>query len=359
MPSKSKKTVETKPVSDGPKPKFMHIGKGKFVHLFRTKAWDLKHSQCPQVRRANVAGKVNYKAKGLSPEAALALDTCEDCGVDAVAKRLIKEAQKPEDRKSQAEDRRNEVLERAAGKKTKKSAKHVVAKKDDKPSAPKKPSMTKAGVRSVASAKDGDPSKTKAQLLANHGQEHGWDVKVEKDEHGWVVIAKRGEETIWAPFVDGKFDETRYGTLTVGGWTGKLRAAHACRRQMSCEGRDRPFPEPGKGRSGPRRKQEDEVPEEESPQDAARRVPFMIDDDDIAIIDILRNSTIKWRNGKTNTLHEAWFPPKNGHVKIEANKDGRRYVVFDEVVAIDSKGTQYGKTLNVYLDKIIRVSTNG
>lgn len=357
MPKKKTQPVEApaeKPA--GPKPKFMHLGRGKYVHVVRTVKWDLANSQCQQVRKGQVAGK--FKGKGLSPEAALDLDAgCTDCATNLVAKQVIQAAMKPEDRKSRADDRRNEVLQRAAN--SKREAKEAkVMKKAVKAATPKKaPSMTKAGIRSVASAKDGDPSKTKAQLLADHGEQHGWKTSVEPDGKGWMVVAVRGEETIRAPFIDGKFDETRYGTLTVGDWTGKLRAAHACRRQMSMEGRDRPFPEPGKGRTGTRVKKADvDVPEDESPEDAARRVPFSVDDEDVVIIDHLRNKTIKWRNGKTGVLHEAWFPPKNGHVKIEANKDGKRYVVFDEVIEITSQGTTYGKTYNVYLHKILKVA---
>lgn len=354
MPKKVAQPANTK---TGPKPKFMFIGKGKFVHLFRTKAWDLKHSECQQVRRATVAGKVNYKHKGLSPEAVLALDWCDACNVLLVAKDLIKQAETPEDRKSRSHDKRDEVLSRAAGKpkaKAKQKAEPKVVV--DKPTKPKAPSMTKAGVRSVASAKDGDPSRTKAQLLADHGEQHGWAVTIEQDEHGWNVIAKRGEETIWAPFVDGKFDESRYGTLTVGTWTGKLRAAHACRRQMSCEGRDRPFPEPGKGRTGTRKpKDEDAAVEDESPEDAARRVPFSLDDDDIIILDAIKDRVIKWRNSKTGVVHEAWVPPKSKYTQFSSNGDGRRYITFNAVDTVTEHGYQYGQTYNVYLDKIIRV----
>jgi len=365
---KSATTVKKATTSTGPKPKFMMIGKGKYVHLFRTKAWDLKHSECQQVRRATVADKVNYKHKGISPEAALALDTCADCGVEAVAKRLLSESQKPEDRKSQAEDRRNEVLDRAAGKKTKKATTNKPKRSQTEEESvsgdsrkSKKVSMTKAGVRSVASAKDGDPSRTKAQLLADHGEQHGWAVTIEQDEHGWNVIAKRGEETIWAPFVDGKFDETRYGTLTVGTWTGKLRAAHACRRQMSCEGRDRPFPEPGKGRTGARSSKKAEVvPEDESPEDAARRVPFSLDDDAITIIDTIKGRVIRWRNGTANKIEEGWVPARSKRTKISDHPKhpgvpGARILSFFHVDSVNEHGEQYGPERHVRLDKIIRV----
>ncbi len=358
MPTSKKATAKAEP-----QPKFMHIGKGKYVHVFRTKAWDIKHSECPQVRRATVAGKINYKAKGLSPEAALTLDNCAECGVDEIAKRIIKEAETPEDRKARAQDRRDEVLERAAGK-AKKTSKAPKGKGEASISGgttkPKKPSMTKAGVRSVASSKDGDPSKTKAQLLADHGEQHGWAVTIEQDEHGWNVIAKRGPETIWAPFVDGKFDETRYGTLTVGTWTGKLRAAHACRRQMSCEGRDRPFPEPGKGRTGSRSTKAEVVAEDESPEDAARRVPFSIDDDGSVIIDIIKGRVIKWRNGTANKVEEGWVPARSKRTQINEHPKhpgvpGARILSFFHVDSVNEHGEQYGPERHVRLDKIIRV----
>lgn len=362
------KATEKAPAAiKGPKPKFMMIGKGKFVHVVRTKAWDLKHSECQQVRRATVADKFNYKSKGLSAEAALALDMCVDCGAEDIARLIVREAETPEQRKAKSNDKRNEVLERAAGKKAKvtarvdKKPRQEPKQEKSKPAAePKKPSMTKSGPRSTASAKDGDPSKAKAQLLADHGTEHGWATRIEKDDQGWVVWAERGNETIWAPFVDGKFDETRYGTLTVGNWTGKLRAAHACRRQMHGEGRDKPFPEPGKGRTGARSPKAEVVPEDESPEDAARRVPFLLDDDDLTVLDAIKGKTIRWRNGKSNHIEEGWVPSQSKRTVLKAHPKspevpGARILSFFVVDSIVEGREQYGGERNVRLDKIIRV----
>src|SRR5688500_16514345 len=72
-----------------PTPKFVMFGKGKFVHVIRTAKWDKKHAQCLVVRKNMVAGKINYKSKGISPEAVLALDGCCNCGTEAVAARLV------------------------------------------------------------------------------------------------------------------------------------------------------------------------------------------------------------------------------------------------------------------------------
>jgi hypothetical protein len=364
MPSKSKKPTEAvKPV--GPKPKFMHLGRGKYVHVVRTKAWDLKNSECQQVRKGQVADK--FKGKGLSADAALALDGCDACGTAMVAQRVINETKTPEQRKAESEDRRNEVLDRAAGKKVSKKAAKVTKSKavkksetgDKAPKVKAAPTKTKSGTRSVGSDTD-----SKAKALAEFTGASGWDTSIfVDDETGHTVVeATKDEMVIHAYFIDGKYDVARHATINVGSWSGTLRGAHAVRRQvdMTLDDRDRPHPAPGKGRSGPKRKidpdAEEVAEEDESPEDAARRVPFMVDDDDIAIIAVLRDKMIKWRNGKTGSLQQAWFPPKNGHVKIEANKDGRRYIVFDEVISINEKGIAYGKTLNVYLDKIIRVS---
>ncbi len=352
-----------------PKPKFMMIGKGKYVHTFYTKAYDLKHSQCTQARKAIVAGKIDYKHKGISPEAALALDGCEACATRTVAEAQID----PKTKREAAKDRRDEVLARARGDKPKKSkGKQAVSSKSetgDKPK-PKKQSMTKSGPRSTASRADGDPTQIKAKMLADFGAEHGWKTSIGEDKETGhtVVTATRGEEVITAWYIDGKYDINRHAETRVGEWTGKLRGAHACRRQMAGEGRDRVHPEPGKGRTGPRKKVEaDEVPEDESPEDAAKRVPFNIDDPDIEIIDAIKGKTIRWRNGVSNSIEEGWLPSqptkttkkgKEGRALISITahpKTGKRMVSFLSVAAVNEHGEVYGPERVVYLDKIVRV----
>lgn len=351
-----------------PKPKFMMIGKGKYVHTFYTEAYDRKHSQCTQARKAIVAGKVNYKSKGISPEAALTLDGCEACATHSVAEAQID----PEVKREAARDRRDEVLARARGTKAKKKPKKIdVAGTKTAKAKERKTSMTKSGPRSTASRADGDPTYTKAKMLADFATEHGWEAVIEKDDdtgHTYVR-ATRGDEVITAWYIDGKYDINRHAETRVGSWTGKLRGAHACRRQMAGEGRDRIHPEPGKGRTGPRKKTEaDEVPEDESPEDAAKRLPFSADDPDVFIIDAIKGKTIRWRNGVSNSIEEAWLPskaeaastkkgkPGRSLIEITAHpKTGRRMVSFLTVASVNDHGEVYGPERIVNLDKIVRV----
>lgn len=348
-----------------PKAKFVMLGKSKFVHVVHTAAYDRKNSECPQVRKYMVAGKIDYKDKGISPEAALSLDECDRCVTHKVAQSLIPAASKRE----AAKEARDEVMDRAKGGKKKTKAKVKSTPKAGGPQKERKPSMTKSGPRSVASRADGDPAQAKAKQLIEFAEEHGWSAKLSKDDvtGHWVVTAKRGDEVITAWYIDGKYDINRHAETRVGSWVGKLRGAHACRRQMAGEGRDRVHPEPGKGRTGPRAKSkaEDVPPEDESPEDAARRVPFLLDDDEGEILDALLGKVIRWRNGVSGSVEEATVPferrpnrksAKRDVVSIsEHPKTHRRILAFLEVAGVTEDGEVYGPERSVALDKIVRV----
>lgn len=337
------------------KTRFMVLGKSKWVHVVRSKREDMSQkngSQCQQVRKYHVAGKIKPKDKGMSPEAAQALDPCPHCDAKRVIKIAIKESMTPEQRKAEAKAKRDETLAKMQPVKKGKAKKAGSKTKS-------KGKQTKSGPRSI-----GGDSKAKAEALAEFAKEHDWKTKVSDADPGLLVTAVRGAETIRCYFVDGKYDTTRHASVTVGDWTGKLRGVHGCRKQMAGEGRDRPHPEPGKGRSGPRpsrRKDAEEVPEDESPEDALRRVPFSIDDDAIVIIDAIKGKTIRWRNGTSNLIEEAWLPgtaegKKRAKITItEHPKTGKRMVNFLTVTAITEHGEQYGPERAVYLDKIVRV----
>jgi hypothetical protein len=345
-----------------PKEKFITIGKGKVVHVVRTKAADIKAgvdgSQCPTVRKAWVAGTIKPSVKGVSPEAAMALDECSRCHTHDVAKAVALMNESPEEKRAKARDKRDEVLERAKGKsKAKPKSKDKPVKADKAPKEPKAPSMTKSGPRSTGSGET-----DKAEQLVAFAKEHGWKATLEKDDQHWRVTAVRGAETINVWYIDGKYDIGRHAEVVVGNWSGKLRGAHQARRQMANEGRDRPHPEPGRGRSGPRKKSEDEaVPADESPEDARRRVPFAIDDDAPAIIDVIKGKTIKWRNGTTKQIEEAMLPDKaNGKkrpvIQITDHPKGHtRILEFLSVEGMTEDGPIYGPQRFVALDKIIRV----
>ncbi len=366
-----------------PAPRFMVLGKSKFVHVVTTKANDLKAesrggSGCQQVRKYHVAGKIKPKDKGMSPEAALALDPCPSCGTHDRVKANMTPEQKRAARKAQRDETLKKIADeqKTAGQRKKEAkAKSGRSEREQRDAEDKEvkrlrrqnnrraltgASKAKSGPRSV-----GGSDSDKAKALAAFGKEHGWNVEINDGDPGLLVTAVRGAETIRCYFVDGKYDTVRHATLSSGNWTGKLRGVHGCRKQMAGEGRDRPHPEPGKGRSGPRRKHEDE-PEpdaDESPEDALRRVPFHLDDPDIEIIDAIKGKVIRWRNGQTNSIEEAWLPgqvrPKRAKrdlITITTHpKTERRMVTFLVVASITEDGEQYGPERTVYLDKIVRV----
>lgn len=347
--------------------RFTTLGKSKFVHVARTKAQDLKSkggSECQQVRKFQVANTV--PKKGLSPEAAAALEPCQSCNATTHIITALKASQSPEDRKAAAADRTALVRERASGKKPRKAAK-VKAVKAEKAEKPKKTSMTKSGPRSVVSGAE-DGAKAKAELLAAFGDEHGWKSKLLKDADTghWVLVQSKGDAVINTYFIDGKYDVGRHAEIIVGEWNGKLRGAHAVRRQMSLEGRDRPYPSPGKGRSVPHtsaKADEDSVPDDESPQDATRRVPFLIDDDASTIIEAVKGKVVRWRNGVSNGVEEARLSAevkgkKRDRITItEHPQTGKRMINFMTVVSMSDGAENYGPERSVYLDKIVRVKS--
>jgi hypothetical protein len=104
------------------------------------------------------------------------------------------------------------------------------------------------------------------------------------------------------------------------------------------------------------------VPDDESPEDAKKRVPFSIDDEAIVIIDAIKGKEIKWRNSVSGSMEHATLPadPKgkktdkiiiDDHPKIE----GRRIVTFLAVEGIGEHGEVYGPWRSVALEKIVRV----
>lgn len=361
--STNKKGTPTMAAKETPA-RFMMIGKGKVVHVVRDKRHDLRQgqegSQCPQVRKAHVAGKIKppAKDKGISIEAASALDPCQRCDTSAVIKAMTDPKKSKAERQAKSKDKleeMNDMYKSVAAPKSKGKSKTAKATKGASSGR-----MTKTGPLSV-----GD-ERQKAQDLVDFAKQHGWtgEVKQRDDGIGLMAEVKRGQETIRCYFADGKYDHAKHAEVIVGSWVGRLRAVHACRRQISMEGRDRPYPNPGVSRSNASRKVEAEVvPEDESPEDARKRVPFSIDDDALAIIDAVKGKTIRWRNGLSGSIEEARLPsvarPKNAKRDIITIADhpatGKRIIEFLPVEEVGERGEVYGGERFVSLEKILRV----
>lgn len=365
----TRKTTKPTAKPKGPTPKFMMLGKSKFVHVVRTKAYDLKHSECQQVRKLQVADKIpSGKGKGLTAEAASALEPCQHCHTDEVIGALVT----PEAKREQAKEKQSDFMHRMREENRPKTGKGSKKKRSSLPGKDHPKSEKREGRSGGGSARlRGDSTKEKADGLVAFAVEHGWEAEANtvSGEPGVLVEANRGDEYIRCWFVDGKYDAVRHATVNVGDWSGKLRGVHGCRKQMANEGRDRPHPEPGKGRAKPvggkrskRAEQPEDVPaEDESPEDARRRVPFLLDEDEAAIIDAVKGKTIRWRNGLSNTMDEATLPSKHEGKKrsiidlADHPKTGRRILTFLEVVGIDEGREVYGPERSVALDKIVRV----
>lgn len=372
-------------MANEPKAKFIPTKSGK-VHVFRSAKWDAENSKCAVVKRSldEWAGK-----KGISPEAALDLDPCEKCATSVVAKRVIEAAKTPDQKRAESRDRSAATVRKAtetdAQRKRRegKEAKAAIAKaKTEKKVADRgeavgarsrlvesrKTTMTKSGPRSVASAKDGDPGKQKAMMLIEFGNEHGWASALEEDgKTGWVVESVKDvdgvNEVIHTWYVDGKYDINHHAEISVGSWVGKLRGAHGVRRQMAGVGRDRPFPNPGSGRSSggksDRASLKEESVEEPDIEKEHAGLPFDIwESDEALILDSVRGKTLRWRNSLNQQLMEATVPTNSKYTKVTVHpKREARILEFIEVVDFDIAhgGEVLGGIRSVALDRLVRV----
>ena len=347
--------------------KFIVLGKSKFVHAVRTKAQDLKQggtgSQCQTVRKYWVADKIDTKHKGMSPEAASALDPCPNCDTAGVLASLVT----PEQKRAKAKEKADDLIDRIRDENKPKGKK---GKPKKSPTGPDRSTRRSGGGSKrlkVSSGTTGDSTREKAEALAAFGKEHGWGTDVIDANPGLMVRAVKGGEDIKCYFIDGKYDAGRPASVSVGSWTGKLRGVHGCRKQMAGEGRDRPHAEPGKGRSAPRKKVKQDDAHEESPEDAKAKVPFDVEsDDDPTVMAALLGKQIRWRNGVSGSIDEALLPGKAKGKKRDVvtitthPKTGRRMVTFLTVLSAgkDDEGEyreQYGPERSVYLDKITKV----
>lgn len=349
-----------------PKPKFMLLGKSKFVHVVHTEAYDRKNSECMTVRKYMVAEKIDYKGKGMSASAAAALDPCPNCDTAGV----IKAQESPEERKARAADAKAETMAKIKDSTATKAQRNKGKPKKAPTGSDRSTRRTGGGSKrlKVSAGNGGDLTREKAEALAAFGVEHGWDADVRevKGEHGLLMRATKGEELIQCWFVDGKYDTARHATLTVGSWTGKLRGVHGCRKQMAGEGRERPHPSPGQGRARKTAQaSKREKVTDDSPIDAKHRLPFKMDDDEEKVLAAVLGKRIKWRNSISGGIEEAWMPKKaegKNRTKVSITthpKTGKRMISFLTVLSVssdeDGVREQYGPERSVYLDKITKV----
>lgn len=371
------------------KVKFLATKTGK-VHVVTTKARDAKESACSVVKQGHTKGQWKGK-RSLSPDAALALDDCIKCHSHNVAHRE-KHAQKPPAQKrAEATAKRDESMAKASGKQTWYAAASgrgwttnpEFALKDDegnpvqsmlsrtKPKQKVRPitKVKKPGTRKqrrsgsslTARTSQGtaEGSEAKAKELAAFGDQAGWSCDINHlGTTEYEVVAKRGDEIIHCYFVDGKYNRDRFSTVSVGTWSGRLRGVHGVRKQMANEGRDRPFPRPGQGRSALAKARRDDAddPDAERENEEADHLPFTHDAPDVEIIDAIAGRVIRWRNVTSGKTEHAEVPSKKARIMIADHpKRDTRIVSFNQVVYDDNKRAGYGSERIVALDRMLRV----
>lgn len=374
-----------------PKPRLIATKAGS-VHVVTTERWDKENSTCRVVKRGWTQGTWKGK-RGVSPDAALAHEPCDACKSHTVARRIKRESQSPEERRAESKDKRDQTLAKARGEqqwyvsrdhKGFTTNPDMAAKGDDgepikgssgtskkRPRATRGPTtvggkVVKQGSASVKrsgrtmAARKGagtaEGSEGKARELVAYATEQGWEATVEPLEGTeYVVTATKGKETVTCYFIDGKYNRDRHSTVAVGEWTGRLRGVHGCRKQIGNAGSDRPFPDPGSGRSAVSKRRKAEA-DEPDPETEHVGLPFTMDAPDGEIIEAVRGHHLKWRNTLSDSVQAAEVPGKRGGIKLSTHpKRDVRVLSFFEVVYDERKVAGLGGERNVAIDRIIRV----
>jgi len=301
--------------------------------------------ECPVVKTA--ARKGTWKGRrGISAEAALALDPCDKCQTHERARAIL-----GHDRDAAA-DQAAATRDKIAGKK----------RKSDLASGRRGRKSTGGGSkRKVSKAERG----SKAQALKDYAEEHDWSVTIEELDGTEIKLeAIKGDLTIECYFIDGNYNRDRFSYVIKGSWKGRLRGVHGCRKQMA--GENPPHPEPGKGKSARSPKArtsldtESDVDDDDDDDDDSRGVPWLKDDEEAVIIEAVRGHVIYWRNAKwsaSGKLLSAEVPPNGKRTRVyEHPRNGRRILQFDEVVYDDNRRAELGGQRDVALERIVRIA---
>lgn len=309
--------------------RFMSTKTGK-VHVVSTKARDEKESKCPVVKKGHVEGTWGRK-KGVSPDAALAMDECIKCATHHVAKAMT---ETPERKQAARKEQTKETI-RKLGNQDKKVA-----------------ALDKQPKRRGPKVSRPETMKEKCQEHAELAKQNGWRATVEQTGNNeWTCTATKGQETLKLVYQDGR---TIWSRVTLAsGVEVRLRNSANWRKHAMGQSKIKSDYTP-RGRAGSKAATKRAVIDDDAP----RKLPFNLEDDDDNIISALGGRQITWRLSMARTLDSAVIPKRSRNVRITAHpKSGRRMISFHELHApeTEERGEQLGPERTVYLDKILRV----
>lgn len=324
---------------------------------------------CPVVRRA-IRTREWHGRKSLSPEAALDLKDCMKCETHKAARREI--------RLNRAATKKANAGVTTIGVGPQKRLRHdgTIQEVDLKPrrplSGPDHPKSVRnnggGSKRLKVAATPEPPIEDKGQRLADEhaklAKDYGWAVDIQHvSEKEWIVVARKGDESVQAVWVNGKVDHPRvvafFPTHTF--W---LKHTTQWRRQVTLPDSERPAKREPKSR--PRRVPADakvadsiDAPveiETDGVKFNSTDLPFAKDAPDTEIIDLLRGRILHWRNNFASKIEKAEIPTVTRLIRIsEHPTNGRRIVSFPEVADYTKDGVVYGCERSVAIDQMIKV----
>lgn len=320
--------------------RFMTTGTGK-VHVVQGKTKDVKYSKCPIVKKGHTEGRWGRK-KGVSPDAALAMDECSRCGAHSVARMEIEANKTPAQKRAEAKRRSQETQEKLAAAGRKKSR-----------------SKSKGEQPARRGPKSGDAKaqmQAKAEEHKEFAEKHGWQAKAwESGTNEWTCEATKQGQTLKLIYRDGRTVWSR--VILKSGVEVRLRNSSNWRKHACGEGKVMPDYKPRERANTGKAALKRAVIDDNAPRD----LPFDLElDDNDTIIEALAGKWITWRMTLVNKLDEARVPIRSRNVRIaEHPKTGRRMISFHEFHGVSGEGEDKSEVLGgertVYLDKILKV----
>lgn len=313
--------------------RFMSTTTGK-VHVVSTKTADVKDSKCSIVKKGHEEGKWGRK-KGVSADAALSMDACVKCNTHEVAKVVKSDSMTPAEKRAAAKEKSDETIMKLGNDKPKKQAK---GNKEPKRRGPKQSKP--------------ETMKEKAEEHAKFAEQNGWRSSVEETaSNELTVTATKNKETLKIIWQDGR---TIWSRVTLAsGVEVKLRNSANWRKHAAGESKIKSDYQP-RTREGSKKALKSQVIDDDAP----RKLPFKIDDEDDDIIKSLNGRTITWRLTMTRALDSATVPERSRNVRIATHpKSGRKMISFHELHSKETKERDevLGPERTVYLDKILKV----
>lgn len=307
--------------------RFMSTKTGK-VHVVQTKTKDVKESKCPVVKKGHDEGAWGRK-KGVSPDAALSMDECSRCATHTVAKMTMESSKTPEQKKAERKEQTKDTI-RKLGKATKEKASKEPKRRGPKQSKP-------------------ETMKEKAEEHAKFAEQNGWRANAgQTATNEWTVTATKGKETLKIIWQDGRTIWSR--VVLANGVEVKLRNSANWRKHAAGQSKIKSDYQP-RERGGKKALKQQVIDD-----DAPRKLPFNIDDDDDDIIKALGGRQITWRLSLSRALDSASVPRRSRNVRITQHpKSGRKMISFHEFHGDGEHGELLGPERTVYLDKILKV----